>query len=76
MLLGVLIGDTVTVHGAGATGNFVVDNVGTNIAVTVCGLTLTGPEAGDYALLPPTTKASITPASSDGHGDHRRDQDL
>jgi phosphotransferase system IIA component len=63
MLLGVFSGDTVTLNTTGATGTFASKDVGTAITVTVAGLTLDGPQAGNYSLAQPTTTANITPAT-------------
>ena len=61
-LVGVFSGDTVNLNTGGATGTFASDNVGTGIAVTVSGLTISGAQASDYTLTQPTTTANITPA--------------
>ena len=65
-LVGVFSGDTVTLTTSGATGTFASKDVGNGITVAVTGLTLTGPQAGDYTLTQPTTSANITPASGAG----------
>jgi hypothetical protein len=62
-LVGVLAGDKVTLNTAGASGTFATKDVGNNITVAVTGLTLTGPQAGNYSLTQPTTTANITPAN-------------
>ncbi len=62
-LVGIISGDTVTLNTGGATGTFVSKDVGTGITVIVAGLTLSGAQAGDYALTQPTMTADITPAS-------------
>jgi subtilase family serine protease len=62
-LVGVVSGDTFTLNTSGATGTFASDSVGTGITVTVAGLTISGPQAGDYTLTQPTTTANITRAS-------------
>lgn len=54
-------GDDVALAGT-ATGTFNNHNAGTNKAVTVGGLSLTGYDAGNYRLLFPTLFANITPA--------------
>src|SRR5690606_7917150 len=54
-------GDDVALVGT-ATGTFANHNAGTNKAVTVGGLSLTGYDAGNYNLLFPTLFANITPA--------------
>jgi hypothetical protein len=61
-LAGVVSGDTVTLNASGATGTFASKDAGTGITVTVSGLALSGPQAGDYTLTQPTTTANITPA--------------
>ena len=60
-LVGVLMGDTVTLSTSGASGTFASQAVGTGITVTVSGLTISGMSAGDYTLTQPTTTANITP---------------
>src|SRR5207302_508799 len=62
-LVGVFTGDTVTLDTSGAAGSFATKDVGNGIAVTVSGLALGGPQAGDYTLTQPTTAANITPAT-------------
>jgi hypothetical protein len=62
MLVGVFSGDTVKLNTGGATGTFASLDVGTGITVTVVGLTISGPQAGDYSLTEPKTTANITPA--------------
>jgi hypothetical protein len=62
-LTGVIAGDNVTVGTAGATATFASKDVGSGIAVTVSGLTIGGPQAGDYTLTAPGPfSANITPA--------------
>jgi sugar lactone lactonase YvrE len=63
-LAGVLGGDQVGLAMAlsGASGTLACKDVGNGIMVTVSGLVLTGPQAGDYTLTPPTAAANITPA--------------
>jgi trimeric autotransporter adhesin len=62
VLAGVLAGDDVTLNASAATGTFATKNVGTGINVTVSGLTLAGPNAGDYVVGQPTVTANITAA--------------
>src|SRR5262249_7807274 len=62
-LVGIFAGDTVTLSAAGAAGTFATKEVGNGIPVTVSGLTLAGPQAGNYTLTQPTTTANITPAT-------------
>jgi hypothetical protein len=59
-LVGVFSGDMVTLNTAGATGSFTSKDVGTGISVRVAGLAISGPEAGNYALVQPTATADIT----------------
>ncbi len=61
-LVGVLSGDIVTLETTGATGVFQNKNVGSGKTVLISGLTLSGPDAGKYYLIQPTTTANITPA--------------
>ena len=68
MLQGVLNGDTVTLVTSGAIGTFATPNVGTGITVLISGLSLSGADAGNYALTEPTTTANITPAAVDVNG--------
>jgi trimeric autotransporter adhesin len=62
-LTGVIPSDTVTLNSSLATGTFATANVGTGISVTISGLSLTGADAGNYAISELTTMANITPAS-------------
>ena len=59
-LSGVIDGDTVSLVTDTAAGSFVSKNVGADKAVTVTGLSLSGLDAGNYALQPYTTTAAIT----------------
>jgi hypothetical protein len=59
-LVGVVVGDTITLNTGGATGTFATRHVGTGIAVTVAGLTISGTAAANYTLAQPTTAADIT----------------
>ena len=59
-LVGAFPGDVVTLNTAGAVGTFAAAGPGNNLTVTVSGLTLSGPQAGNYALTQPTTKANIS----------------
>ena len=52
-----------TLDTSGATGTFATKDVGTGKTVTVSGLSLTGADAGNYILTPPTTTANITAAT-------------
>ena len=61
--MGVVTGDDVTLDVSGATGTFATKDVGTGKTVTVSGLSLTGADAGNYILTPPTTTANITAAT-------------
>jgi hypothetical protein len=58
-LQGVFSGDTVTLVTAGATGTFSGKNVANGLTVSVSGLTIGGPQAGDYWLTQPTATANI-----------------
>ena len=60
---GFVAGDDVTLDTSGATGTFDSKDVGTGKTVTVSGLALTGADAGNYILTPPTTTANITAAT-------------
>jgi hypothetical protein len=62
-LVGVVSGDSVTLVTTGAIGTFTSKDVANGITVDVSGLTITGPQAGDYTLIEPTTTANITPAT-------------
>ncbi len=57
-----LVGGTVTLNFSGASGTFASQDAGKKIPVSISGLTLSGPQAGDYSLEQPSTKAKITPA--------------
>lgn len=65
-LSGVVASDNglVVLNSGAAAGSFATPNVGSNLAVSVSGLSLTGTAAGNYAIAQPTgLTASITPAS-------------
>lgn len=68
-LTGVFAGDTVTVVSSAASGLFASKNVGTNIAVTASGYTISGTDAANYTVVQPTglladiTQATISLAS-------------
>ncbi len=62
ILNGVLSGDTVNLNTGSGTGTFAGMNVANGVAVTITGLTLSGAQAGNYALSQPTVTANITPA--------------
>ena len=63
-LLGLAVGDSVSLSTNGYTANFATPNVGTAIPVTVSGLTLTGANAADYTLAPLAgLTANMTPAT-------------
>lgn len=64
VLVGILGSDTVTLDASSATGTFADPSVGTGKGVTISGLTLTGADAGNYLLTPPTTTADITQNSA------------
>ncbi|WP_221031773.1 YDG domain-containing protein [Actomonas aquatica] len=61
-LVGVIDSDEVELLTGNAEGTFASYLVGTDIAVSIGGLGLTGPDAGNYALTLPSTVADITPA--------------
>ncbi|MEP9360906.1 YDG domain-containing protein [Sphingomonas sp. KR3-1] len=52
-LFGVVSGDTVLLSSAGSTGTFATANAGSGIGVTVSGFTISGADAGNYALFQP-----------------------
>ena len=61
VLMGVVSGDTVSLSTNGYTANFASAGVGTGIGVTISGLSLTGPSAGNYTLIQPVgLTANIT----------------
>ena len=60
-LVGVLVGDSVTLDLSDATGSFINKNVGTAVLVSIAGLALAGADAQDYTVVQPTTTANITP---------------
>jgi hypothetical protein len=62
--VGVANGDTVTLDASNASGSFATADIGTGITVTVSvtGLSISGADAGNYTLTPPTTTADITNA--------------
>ena len=60
-MAGVLNGDTLSLHTNGYTATFASAGVGSGIAVTVTGLTLTGASNADYTLTQPAgLTANIT----------------
>ncbi len=59
-LVGVVSGDNVTLNTALATGTFDTASAGLGKTVTVSGLSLSGTDALNYALIQPTTVANIT----------------
>ena len=61
-LSGVVGGDRVTLDTTGATGHFASRDAGADKTVTIAGLTLTGPDAGNYVIAPAHAIADITPA--------------
>jgi gliding motility-associated-like protein len=63
ILVGVQAGDNVSLVTTGAIGSFTNKNVGTDKTVVTSGFTLTGADAGKYALTQPSTSANITPAN-------------
>ena len=63
VLIGAIGSDVVGLNGA-AFGSFSDPNVATGKSVTISGLTLAGPDAGNYTLVQPLTVASIVPANT------------
>jgi hypothetical protein len=62
-LTGVLGSDNVTLASGSASGQFATANAGTNIQVSANGFTLSGAQAGNYAVSQPSNLfANITPA--------------
>jgi hypothetical protein len=59
-LVTVFSGDTVTLNTTNAKGTFASKVVGTNLTVSVSGLTLGGASSNNYALTQPTTAANIS----------------
>jgi hypothetical protein len=57
-LVGVVVGDVVTLDTSNATGDFASSDVGTHV-VTISGLTISGADVENYTLIQPTTTASI-----------------
>ncbi len=63
-LNGIISGDTLTLGTASAAGSFATSDVGTGIAVTASGFTLSGAAASNYRMAQPTgLAADITPKS-------------
>ena len=62
-----LSSEFVQLNAAGAIGNFNDKNVGTGKPVTITALTLTGADAGNYAIAPLIVAADITAACRDRH---------
>jgi hypothetical protein len=62
-LVGLSIGDDVTLNTASAAGAFANPNAGTAKSVTVSGLTISGADAANYALTQPSTTADIMAAT-------------
>jgi hypothetical protein len=60
---GVLPGDNAVLNTGSARGNFSSKNVGSNKAVTVTGFRVTGPDAANYSVTPPSLLADITAAN-------------
>jgi dienelactone hydrolase len=54
------VGDDEVILNGSALSNFVSANVGTGIAITTTGYTLTGTDAGNYTLTQPSLSANIT----------------
>jgi sorbitol-specific phosphotransferase system component IIA len=66
-LTGVVAGDAVNLSGT-PTGSFADKTVGTNKTVTVSGLALTGPDAGNYTPSLPSLSANITATTANVTG--------
>ena len=60
-LVGVEIGDNVSLVSSGAMGTFADKNAGTGKTVLTSGFTLSGPDASMYSLVQPTLSADINP---------------
>ncbi len=60
-LVGVVAGDGVALNVGAAAGTFASRHVGAALPVTVAGLALAGPDAGNYTLAAPALSAAITP---------------
>ncbi len=60
-LQGIFGTDIFDLNKVGAVGTFISSDVGTAKIVTVSGLTISGADSGNYALIQPTTVANITP---------------
>jgi hypothetical protein len=63
-LVGIVSGDAVNLNTASATGAFTDPNAGTIKTVLVSSLSLSGADAGNYALTQPTTTANIAQVGS------------
>ena len=61
---GILGNDAAVLDVQGAVGTFANAQIGTNKTVTVAGLSLTGADAGNYAIVPPTATATIYSATT------------
>ncbi len=61
-LRGIVAGDSVSVDSTHVVATFASKDAGKNIAVTVAGITLSGPQARDYTLAPLVLHADIAPA--------------
>ena len=61
-LVGVLVGDNVTLDLTIAAGYFTDANAGLGKSVQISGLDINGPDAGNYTLTTPTATASISTA--------------
>src|SRR5438132_5050926 len=59
-LVGIFAGDSVALNTAAAAGTFAGKDVGNGIIVAVSGLSLSGPQGGNYTLTQPTATANIT----------------
>ena len=59
-IVGKFAGDTVILNTGGALGQFASKVIGTAKTVTISGLTITGTDAANYILTPPSATANIT----------------
>ncbi|RME69036.1 MAG: hypothetical protein D6781_09520, partial [Verrucomicrobia bacterium] len=61
---GVISGDDVSLDTSAVTGAFADPEVGSGKPVTISGLALAGPDAGNYRLIQPVSSAAIAPAAA------------
>ncbi len=60
-LVGVLVGEAVNLYTGAAHGTFIDKNVGDDKTVAIAGLSISGPDAGNYFLMQTMPTADITP---------------